>query len=69
MYSFTPGTAAPLVDAAKDIPEDQLVRFNPLSPDVMFKIGDLDAGLRCMLSAARLEPLLPGRAALPEPRR
>jgi hypothetical protein len=44
-----------LVDACKTIPEAQLMRFNPVSPDVVFKIGDMAEGVQRMLAAARPE--------------
>jgi hypothetical protein len=43
---------AMLRDAAKEMPEEQLVNFNSFAPDFMFTIGDSEEGLRRMLASA-----------------
>jgi hypothetical protein len=37
---------AVLVDVCKDMPQEQLVGFIPFAPDVRFRIGDINEGLR-----------------------
>ncbi len=41
-----------LRDAAKDMPEQQLMNFNSFAPDLMFTIGDSEEGLSRMLASA-----------------
>ena len=41
-----------LRDAAKEMPEQQLVNFNSFAPDFLFTIGDSEEGLQRMLAAA-----------------
>jgi hypothetical protein len=43
-----------LRDAAKEIPEQQLVNFNSFAPDFLFTIGDSEEGLQRMLASAGL---------------
>ena len=46
-----------LRDAARDMPEEQLMNFNSFAPDFVFTIGDSEEGLRRTLaSAGMLEP-------------
>ena len=41
-----------LRDAAKQMPEQQLVNFNSFAPDFLFTIGDSEEGLHRILAAA-----------------
>ena len=43
-----------LRDAAKEMPEQQLVNFNSFAPDFLFTIGDSEEGLQRMLASAGL---------------
>jgi hypothetical protein len=43
-----------LRDAAKEMPEQQLVNFNSFAPDLVFTIGDNEEGLQRMLASAGL---------------
>ena len=53
---------AMLRDAAKDIPEQQLMNFNSCAPDFVFTIGDSEEGLnRMLVSAGMAEPPEPPR--------
>ncbi len=45
---------AMLRDAARVIPEQQLMGFNSLAPDFVFTIGDSEEGLQRMLALAGL---------------
>ena len=45
---------AMLRDAAKEMPEQQLVNFNSFAPDFVFTIGDSEEGLQRMLASAGL---------------
>ena len=46
-----------LRDAAKEIPEQQLVNFNSFAPDFLFTIGDSEEGLQRMLASAGMAHL------------
>ena len=46
-----------LRDAAKEMPEQQLVNFNSFAPDFLFTIGDSEEGLRRMLASAGMADL------------
>ena len=41
-----------LRDAARDMPEQQLMNFNSFAPDFMFTVGDSEEGLQRMLASA-----------------
>jgi hypothetical protein len=41
-----------LRDAAKEMPEEQLINFNSFAPDFVFTIGDTEEGLQRMLASA-----------------
>ena len=41
-----------LRDAARDMPEQQLMNFNSWAPDFVLTIGDSEEGLRRMLASA-----------------
>jgi hypothetical protein len=44
-----------LRDAAADLTEKQLMQFNPLSPDLIVKVGDVEEGIRRMVRNAGLD--------------
>ena len=46
-----------LRDAAREIPEQQLMSFNSIAPDFMFTVGDSAEGLQRMLASAGLAEL------------
>ena len=51
-----------LRDAARDMPEQQLMHFNSLAPDFVFTIGDSEEGMQRMLACAGMaEPAQPPR--------
>jgi hypothetical protein len=48
---------AMLRDAAKELGEPQLTRFNSFAPDMVFTIGDTEEGLTRMLASAGIVEL------------
>ena len=46
-----------LRDAAREIPEQELLQFNSVAPDFMFTVGDSAEGLQRMLASAGLAEL------------
>jgi hypothetical protein len=41
-----------LVDAAKEMSADDVVKYNPFSPDLVFKVGELIEGIQRAIEAA-----------------